>query len=65
MIYLGTNGLLRDIPVNKVKAFEGDFLTTLEQKFPAVLDNFRKGKLEDSDLASVKALAAEVANLYK
>lgn len=65
MIFLGTNGLLRDIPVNKVKAFEGDFLTTLEQKFPAILDNFRKGKLEDSDLASVKALAAEVANLYK
>ena len=65
MIYLGTNGLLRDIPVNKVKAFEGDFLTTLEQKYPAILDNFRKGKLEDSDLASVKALAAEVANQYK
>jgi F-type H+-transporting ATPase subunit alpha len=65
MIYLGTNGLLRDIPVAKVKAFETDFLTTLEQKYPAILSNFRVGKLEDSDLANVKALAAEVSNLYK
>jgi F-type H+/Na+-transporting ATPase subunit alpha len=65
MIYLGTNGLLRNIPVNKVKAFEADFLNTLEQKYPAILSNFRVGKLEDSDLANVKALAAEVSNLYK
>jgi F-type H+-transporting ATPase subunit alpha len=65
MIYLGTNGLLRNIPVSKVKAFEADFLNTLEQKYPAILSNFRVGKLEDSDLANVKALAAEVSNLYK
>jgi F-type H+-transporting ATPase subunit alpha len=65
IIYLGTNGLLRDIPVNKVRAFENDFLTTLEQKYPAILDNFRKGKLEDSDLATVRTLAAEVSNQYK
>ncbi|HMP29517.1 MAG TPA: F0F1 ATP synthase subunit alpha, partial [Saprospiraceae bacterium] len=65
IIYLGTNGLLKDIPVNKVKSFESDFLTTLEQKHPDILSNFRKGKLEDNDLAAVRQLASEVSNLYK
>jgi F-type H+/Na+-transporting ATPase subunit alpha len=65
IIFLGTNGLLKDVPVNKVKAFESNFLATLEAKYPAVLDNFRKGKLEDNDLGEIKALASQLAGQYK
>jgi F-type H+/Na+-transporting ATPase subunit alpha len=65
MIYLGTQGLLRSVPVNKVKQFEESFLASLEQRFPQVLENFRKGKLEDADLSTVKDLAAEISGLYK
>ncbi len=64
IIYLGTLGLLKDVPVNKVRQFEESFLASLEQRFPAVLDNFRKGKLEDADLATVKSLSAEIAGQF-
>ncbi len=65
IIYLGTNGLLKDVPVNKVREFEELFLTTLEGRYPAVLDAFRAGKLENDDLAKVKEVAAELTNQFK
>ncbi len=65
IIYLGTQGLLMDVPVNKVKEFEHAFLTTLEQKHPEVLDAFRAGKLEKEDLQKVEALAKEMTLQYK
>lgn len=60
IIYMGTYNLLKDIPVEKVKDFETLLFTELEQRHPSILDNFRKGKLEDSDLSELKKLASEL-----
>lgn len=65
IIYLGTNNLLRDIPVNKVKAFEEAFLTTLEHKHPEVLAEFKAGKLVDESIAKLTKLAAEMTPQFK
>ena len=65
IIYLGTQGLLKDVPVNKIRQFEDSYLASMEQRFPQVLENFRKGKLEDADLNTIKELAAEVAGQFK
>jgi F-type H+-transporting ATPase subunit alpha len=64
IIYLGTNGLLSDVPVDKVREFEDLFLTTLEQTSPETLDTFRSGKLTDEAIAAVKKIAAEVAKQF-
>lgn len=65
MMYLGTKNLLREVPVNMVRDFEEVFLTTLESKFPGVLENFRKGKLEKADEDTLTTLAGEIAAQYK
>ncbi len=65
IIYLGTNGLLKNIPVDKVKEFEELFLTTLESKAPEVLETFRSGKLTDEAIESVKQIAADLSASYK
>lgn len=65
IIYLGTQGLLRDVPVNKIRQFEDSYLASLEQRFPQILENFRKGKLEDADMNTLKELASEVAGQFK
>jgi F-type H+-transporting ATPase subunit alpha len=65
IIYLGTKGLLKDVPVKKVKEFESVFLSTLEQRDPAVLDMFRAGKLNKEDLDKVTALANELSAPYR
>ncbi|MGH1434541.1 MAG: F0F1 ATP synthase subunit alpha [Lewinella sp.] len=65
IIYLGTKGLLRDVPVEKVKEFEEFFLAEMERREQGVLDNFRAGKYEKDDLAKVEALAKELTAQYK
>lgn len=64
IIYLGSQGLLRNIPVEKVKEFEESFLVSLEQRHPAVLANFKAGKLEKDDLEVLKTLAGEISGQY-
>ena len=65
MIYLGTKGLLKDIPVEKVKEFEEIILLKLEQLHPAVLEDFRKGGLGNESLAILEKLAGELTQQYK
>ena len=65
IIYLGSKGLLKDVPVAKVKEFESLFLTTLEQRHPEALADFQKGKLTDEAINSVTTLAAELSAQYK
>ncbi len=64
-IYLGTNNLMRSVPVNKIKEFEEFFLTTLEQRYPEVLSSFLKGKLSSESTDILRSLAAELTAQYK
>ncbi len=65
IIYLGTQGLLRNVRVNKVKAFEEHFLMEMENKLPEVLAEFKKGKLSDDSIRKIVQLANELIPQYK
>jgi F-type H+-transporting ATPase subunit alpha len=65
IIYLGTNGLLREIPLDKIREFEDIYLTSLSTRFPKVLDNLRAGKLLDEDTATLKSLSEELKTQFK
>jgi len=61
IIYLGTKGLLKDVPVNKIKEFEELFLLKLEQLHPETLLSIKSGKLTDEDTATLEKLAGELS----
>src|SRR5690606_76675 len=65
IIYLGTQGLMRDIPVNKVKEFEQHFLLEMENKHPEVLAAFKKGDLPEEGLKKVGELVKALTPQYK
>jgi F-type H+/Na+-transporting ATPase subunit alpha len=65
MIYLGTKGLLMDVPVDKIRDFETLFLAKLEGLFPEALKAFQKGELPEEALKNVEQLAKELASTYK
>jgi len=65
IIYVGTKGLIKNVPINKVKEFESLFLETLEQRHPDVLETFKSGKLTDDALGKVNELAKELASQYE
>ncbi|MCB0734892.1 MAG: F0F1 ATP synthase subunit alpha [Bacteroidetes bacterium] len=64
IIYLGTKGLLRSVPVDKVQQFEREFLQTLAAKNQDALDQLSSGKLDDSVTSVIEAVGAEVAKNY-
>jgi len=65
IIHLGTKGLLREVPVEKVKAFEEMFLLEMSQREQGILDNFRAGKYDAADLTKLEALAKELVGQFK
>jgi F-type H+-transporting ATPase subunit alpha len=60
IIYLGTNGLLRDIPVKQVRAFEEAFLNEMQVRLPEVLAEFKKGNLPEDGIRKMVTLANEL-----
>ncbi len=64
MILASTRGYVDRVPVNKVKEFEKEFISLLKAQNKQVLDNFRVGKFEDSDVEVVKKVATELASKY-
>ncbi|MBR9861263.1 F0F1 ATP synthase subunit alpha [bacterium] len=65
IIYLGTKGLLRGVPVKDVRRFEEEFLMKMEADHQDVLDALSSGKLDDTLTDTVEKVGAEVAKNFK
>jgi len=65
IIYCGTMGLLKDIPVNKVKDFEKDYIEFMDLKHRDVLDKLRDGVLNEEITKVLQEVAVELAIKYK
>ena len=65
IIYLGTQGLLRNVPVKRIKEFEEHFLLEMENKLPDVMAEFKKGNLPDDGMKKMVDLANGLIPQYK
>lgn len=65
IIYAGSKNLLRDVPVDKVKEFEKDYLAYLNAKHRPVLDDLKAGKLTDEATDTLSAVCKDLAGKYK
>ncbi|MBS1669683.1 MAG: F0F1 ATP synthase subunit alpha [Bacteroidetes bacterium] len=65
IIYLGTQGLLRNVAVKRVKEFEEHFLMEMDNKLPEVMAEFKKGNLPDDGVKKMVELANGLIPQYK
>ncbi len=65
VIFAGTKNLLRDVPVEKVKEFESDFIEFLNAKHRDVLDLLKQGKLTDEITQTLTEVCKDLAAKYK
>jgi len=65
IIYCGTKGLLKDVPLNKVREFETEYLGILEAKYKQVLNDLRAGKFTDEITHTLEQAAKELTAKYK
>ena len=64
IIFCGTNGLLMDVPTEKVKEFEAEFIAFLHNKHQDVLDALASGKLSDDITDALRAVCADLSKKY-
>ena len=64
IIYCGTNGLLMDVPVKKIKEFESEFLAFLHAKHQNILDALSAGKLTEEIKSTIETVAADLSQKY-
>lgn len=64
MVYAGTENLMKDIPVSKVKAFTKEYVDFLKTKHPETMAAIKSGKIDDSITSVLKQAASELAGKY-
>ena len=64
IIYIGTKGLLRPVPINKVREFEVEYIQQLEMRHPEILQALKAGKLDDSITSVLETVAKELTGRY-
>ncbi|MEE3037791.1 MAG: F0F1 ATP synthase subunit alpha [Bacteroidota bacterium] len=64
IIFCGTNGLLMDVPSDKVKEFETEFIAFLHSKHQDVLDALAAGKLSDDITDTLRSVCADLSKKY-
>jgi F-type H+-transporting ATPase subunit alpha len=57
-------GLLKDVPINKVKNFESEFIELLELKHQDTLDSLREGILNDDITKVLEKVASDLVIKY-
>ena len=65
ILYCGTRGLLKEVPLDKVREFQDNFLQIMRASYADdVLAELQKGNLSDDVCRLIETTAAEVASRY-
>ncbi len=64
MVYVGTKDLLKQVPVNKVREFEGEYLSYLKAKHADTLEALKAGKYTEAETSVLETAAAEITARY-
>jgi F-type H+-transporting ATPase subunit alpha len=64
IIYAGSKGLLKKVPVNRVKEFEKEYLNYLDAKHRDVLNDLKAGKFTDEITEILSRVASELSDKY-
>lgn len=65
MVYAGTNNLMRNIPLNKVKDFLRDYVDFLRTKHADTMQALKSGKYTDELTDVLKSVAKDIASKYE
>ena len=64
IIFAGTKGLLGNVPINRVKAFEKEYINYLNANHKDVMDSLATGKYTDELTSVLEKVALELASKY-
>ena len=65
ILYCGVHGLMRDVPIAKVRECQDSFLDKLRSTSPEVIETLASGKIDDDTMKKIEAVMADIAGTYK
>ena len=65
ILYCGVHGLLHDVPVDKVRECQDQFLESMRSTQPEVISNLAAGKLVEDDTKVIEDVMANIAGQFK
>lgn len=64
MIYAGTENLLKNVPIRKVKEFQVEYVEYLRNKHPEVMAALKAGKIDGEITGVLKQVATDLTSKY-
>ena len=64
IIYAGSQNLLKDVPVDKVKDFEQSFLAELKKNHKKLLTELKSGKISDKEMDQLKTVSEKISKTF-
>jgi len=64
IIYAGTKGLLKKVPVEKIKEFEVRMIDFMRANHQNILDTLKSGKLTDEVTSTLEKVVADLSSTY-
>jgi F-type H+-transporting ATPase subunit alpha len=65
ILFCGTKGLMVDIPLEKIKDFEDNFIAHLRREHKDILDVLRHGEITDEIMKKLEGVANKMSVTYK
>ena len=65
ILYCGVHGLMREVPIDKVRECQDAFLDKLRTTAPEVIETIAAGKIDDETTNKIEAVMADIAGTYK
>ena len=65
ILYCGVHGLMREVPIDKVRECQTSFLDKLRSANPEVIQTLASGKIDDETTSKIEAVMADIAGTYK
>ena len=65
ILYCGVHGLMRQVPIDKVRECQDQFLDKLRSAAPEVIETLGAGKLDDETTGKIEAIMADIAGTYR
>ena len=65
ILYCGVHGLMRQVPIDKVRLCQDQFLDKLRSAHPEVIETLASGKIDNETTDTIEAVMADIAGTFK
>ncbi len=65
ILYCGVHGLMREVPIEKVRECQAAFLDKLRTSAPQVIETLAAGKIDDETTDKIEEIMFDIAGTYK